>query len=393
MDPNFKQVKQLLKRARMVEPMFACNYAFSPYRGCCHNCIYCDGRAEKYYVEGDFGTQMTVRTNAPEKLAKELTLLKEPGMISLSSGVSDAYQPIEGKYRLTGKCAEVLARYRFGVFVLTKSHLVEKDLPHWQKVHENSVFTLAMSITTTDSKLGRALEPGASSVLRRLESLSKFKEKGLKTGVMAMPFVPGLSDSESGLRDLYGKLRDIKVDFVIPGLMTLRPGRQKQYFIEKMQNIHPEILPMIERLYRENRQSGIPDMRYCKKKMIRANALLREYGLTSLIPHHIYKRCYAKYDQMALLLMHMKDLYEARGINVTPLNTAKKLYLTWLEKEKETLYKKRSSSYQELEEKFLYVLNKGDFALLLQNQKLADFFKDGLLNDGVFDYQSLKWIG
>ena len=95
------------------------------YRGCSHNCVYCDGRAEGYYVEGEFGTDVSVKVNAVEVLRRELdparkrTPLK-PGYVMVGGGVGDSYQPIEAKYELTRKTLALLSETSFPVHIHQK---------------------------------------------------------------------------------------------------------------------------------------------------------------------------------------------------------------------------------------------------------------------------------
>ena len=101
-------VKKLIKKSHFPEA-FAGKYSFSPYMGCGHDCKYCDGRFEKYYFEGELHKDITVRTNTAELLAKELPKLREYGPICISSGISDAYQPLERQYGIMSDCASIMA--------------------------------------------------------------------------------------------------------------------------------------------------------------------------------------------------------------------------------------------------------------------------------------------
>src|SRR6056297_1422707 len=110
---------------------FLTKYGMNIYRGCAHNCIYCDGQSEQYHVTGDFESEIEVKINALELLDQELTKIsktgKSSGYIGIVGGVSDAYQPVEQKYGLTRQLLEILADRKFPVMVLTKSLLIERD--------------------------------------------------------------------------------------------------------------------------------------------------------------------------------------------------------------------------------------------------------------------------
>jgi DNA repair photolyase len=138
-EPNLKHisVKKLVRKNKLGSP-FSGLYGFSPYMACSHACRYCDGRAERYHVEGDFDHDIVIRENAAERLRAELPRLREWGPICVSSGVSDPYQPIEKEKQLTRQCAEILAESNFPVIIHTKSALALNDLDLWHKLHQKA---------------------------------------------------------------------------------------------------------------------------------------------------------------------------------------------------------------------------------------------------------------
>lgn len=249
---------RVLRRADLPDNFTRSLYGLSPYRGCAHGCRYCDGRAERYFVEGDFERDIVVRDRTPELLASELGKLREPGMIAIGSGTTDPYQPVEERARIVGRCAELLADSGIPVTVMTKSNLVLRDLALWRRVNEQSLFVLLVSVTTLREDVRAAFEPGASPVQDRLAAMKAFKDAGCTVGALAMPFLPGLTDDEAGIRALYEELAAVGVDFVMPGGLTLRPGRQKDLFLRTLEEVEPELLGPVLELYREDRPSGRP---------------------------------------------------------------------------------------------------------------------------------------
>jgi len=253
---HYKEVKTALRKGNLANEFNLGKYGFSPYSACQHGCIYCDGRAEKYFVEGEFNKDIVIRKNLPELLAKEMKNLKEPGFISIGSGISDAYQPVEESEQLMKRCAEEIAVTDFPVTLLTKSSLVMRDIDAWSEVHRRSGFLLMVSLTFLDDTLRSTFEPGASSVEERLEMIKAFKKAGMYVGVLAMPFIPFISDTDENMQSLFKKLKSLNVDFIMPGGLTLRPGRQKDVFMELIKREYPGHLKGIEEIYKENRQSG-----------------------------------------------------------------------------------------------------------------------------------------
>ena len=108
------QAKSILRKHKKIDSWFISRYGMNLYRGCNHNCIYCDGRSERYFVEGRFGEDLVVKTNAPEILQRELDPRRKRSplkrsYIIIGGGVNDSYQPLEKKYRLTSKVLQIVA--------------------------------------------------------------------------------------------------------------------------------------------------------------------------------------------------------------------------------------------------------------------------------------------
>ncbi|MCP4148161.1 MAG: radical SAM protein, partial [bacterium] len=270
-----------------METFFAAKYSFSPYRACEHACKYCDGRAEKYYVDGDFEKDIGIRKNAAELLQKELPKLREPGIIIIGSGISDPYQPVEAEEKIMQDCAQILAGYHFPVTVMTKSALIMRDIDIWQEVHRKNGFTLMVSLVFSDDSLRQLFEPFAASVKSRLDTLRAFKEKGMNAGVIAMPFLPYLADTRENISCLAKNLKDIGVDFVIPAGLTLRPGRQKDVYLAVIEENFPDLRPKYEILYGQNRASGISIYGYREKFLRTVDSIFSEHRLLTLVPHYV----------------------------------------------------------------------------------------------------------
>ena len=249
-EPGFQEVKKLLRRSRMMDTYFLIKYTCAPYRACQHACMYCDGRAEKYYVEGDFEKDIVVRINFAERLAIELPKQKERGIVFLSSGVTDPYQPIEKEQRLMADASEVLSRMDYPVAVMTKSNLALRDIDNWQKVNERGGFMLMVSLTTLDDGVRRIFEPGASSVEERIEMIRRFKEAGCAVGISAMPLLPMISDTEESLTAFYREMGEMGVDFVLSAGLTLRPGVQKDCYMHVIRSHYPHLEKDYEHIYR-----------------------------------------------------------------------------------------------------------------------------------------------
>lgn len=170
------------------------------YRGCEHGCAYCYARPFHEYLGFspglDFETKIVVKYNAPELLRKELSSPKwQPQTIAMS-GVTDCYQPTERKLQLTRRVLEVLAEFRNPVGIVTKNHLVTRDIDLLAELARFNCAAVYVSITTLDAELTPKLEPRASLPAMRLAAIRKLSEAGVPVGVMTAPMIPGLNDHE-----------------------------------------------------------------------------------------------------------------------------------------------------------------------------------------------------
>jgi DNA repair photolyase len=174
--------------------------SLNPYRGCEHGCIYCYARPTHEFLGFsaglDFESKIMVKTNAPELLRAEL---ESPGwhpQTLVMSGVTDPYQPIERKLRITRGCLEVLAKFRNPVAIITKNRLVARDVDLLHALATHNAVAVNISVTSLDSNLQRVLEPRTSSPQARLDAIRQLRNAGIPTGVMVAPIIPGLTDHE-----------------------------------------------------------------------------------------------------------------------------------------------------------------------------------------------------
>jgi DNA repair photolyase len=172
----------------------------NPYRGCEHGCVYCFARPSHEYFglsSGlDFETKIFVKENAPKILAKELSARQWRPRVLALSGNTDCYQPVERRLRLTRRCLEVLADFRNPVVVITKNHLVTRDIDILKQLAGFQAVKIFISVTTLDAKLANILEPRASCPADRLDAIKKLSEAGVPAGVLVAPVIPGLTDHE-----------------------------------------------------------------------------------------------------------------------------------------------------------------------------------------------------
>ena len=193
------------ERARSVvtrndSPDVGFSQSVNPYRGCEHGCVYCFARPSHAYLDLspglDFETRLYAKTNAAERLRHELA---RPGYVAapIALGINtDAYQPIERRYRITREVLEVLAECRHPVSFVTKSAMIERDLDLLAAMARDRLVTVYFSVTTLDNRLASRMEPRASAPRAKLRAMRALSDAGVPVGVMVAPVVPMISDHE-----------------------------------------------------------------------------------------------------------------------------------------------------------------------------------------------------
>jgi len=196
------QAKSVLNKSQIFD------YCVNPYTGCQVNCRYCYAALFMKRYSGHkeaWGEFVDVKVNAPDVLRKQLLRAKR-GTVWISS-VCDPYQPLEAKYELTRRCLKELLEEQFPVNIQTKSKLVLRDLDLLTEFKEIEV---GFTITTSDEKIAKLFEPGASSVSERLKALEKLRTSGIKTFAFIGPLLPG--DPEKLVADLAGLVNRVFID-------------------------------------------------------------------------------------------------------------------------------------------------------------------------------------
>lgn len=241
------QAKTILASFKQPDEFFGLKYNMNLYRGCQHQCIYCDSRSQCYGIENFH--DILVKTNAIDLLKDELPRKRVKGTVGTGS-MHDPYMPIEKHYRLTRQALELLSRFGFGVHVVTKSSLVLRDvdvLAEIKKVH----CVVSISIATTDDGLGRKIEPGASLISERFRAIAEMAERGLTAGVCLMPVLPFIEDSEENIEAVVRQAADCGASYIVPWFgMSLR-DRQRAYYYDQLDRLFPGMRQKYERAFGE----------------------------------------------------------------------------------------------------------------------------------------------
>ena len=233
-----KEIK--VKTALSPSKLPGLDYALNPYRGCAHVCVYCYAPSVIHW-NGKWGDLVEAKVNLPRILSKTLRTTKK-GVVGLGT-VTDPYQPAEEKFEITRRCLEILKLHDFPVCIQTKSALVLRDI---DLLREFSNVEVGITLTAPDDKVREKLEPGASSVEKRLRALRELRENGIDTWVFLGPLMPYITDIEA----LVDAVSEVKPKYVIVDRLRLKKGvwENVRCFVEEF---YPQFLDEYVRIFVE----------------------------------------------------------------------------------------------------------------------------------------------
>jgi DNA repair photolyase len=309
--------KSILRKHKKIDSWFISRYGMNLYRGCTHNCVYCDGRSERYYVDGEFGKDIAVKINAIEILRKELSsgrrsAAHKNGFLMVGGGVGDSYQSVEKKYQLTRKTLYLLHDLKQPVHLLTKSTLIERDMEIIQKINQKSRAMVSMSFSSMDDKMSSFFEPGVPSPQARMELLGRFKKKGIPCGVFLLPVIPFISDTREMMGKIVSKAKQLGLDFVIFGGMTLKTGRQREYFVQRLKRYKPELVDKYSDIYRQGKW-GEATPEYYRSIYQTFDDIVKKHKIPQRIPYFLFKDLLDENDLAVVTLEHLNYYWQLQG--------------------------------------------------------------------------------
>jgi DNA repair photolyase len=291
-----KQVKSVLNKHKKRDSWFLDDYSVNPYEGCSCNCQYCYIRGSKYGENMEDG--LVIKANALEVLEKQLQFRVKKdqyGIVVVGSG-TDAYMHHEAGYKMTEGMLRLLLKYRFPVFISTKSALITRDIQLLKEIDEAAILPadlkdslkrgviLSVSISSMDEKVYSMLEPGAALPLKRLEILQQMKEAGFLTGVNAIPVLPFISDTEEELEKIIAATKAHGADYILVGGLTLfgsGVADSKTLYYKFLERYNPELIAKYKSFYRIY---PFPPKQYHEELKKRAELICAKYNLrTSII--------------------------------------------------------------------------------------------------------------
>lgn len=274
---QFIKAKSILSKVKNApDNWFGLTYNMNLYRGCQHQCIYCDSRSECYRIN-DF-SKIQVKENAIDLLHKELKSKQLKGTIGTGS-MNDPYMPIEAEVLHMQKALEVIYYHKFPVHILTKNILVLRDI-ELIKAISKTYAVVSFTITTTNNELSKVIEPAASLPSERFEAIRELSNSGINCGVYLMPVLPFITDSYENIVGIVEKAKSCGAKFIVGSMgMTLR-DRQRDYYYEKLEKYYPGLKAKYLARYGNQYGIGVPEAMVLKNAF---EAKCNEVGLNTKI--------------------------------------------------------------------------------------------------------------
>ena len=228
------------------------NWSLNPYRGCQHRCSYCFARVSHTYLGHDAGRDFDeviyVKTNIAAVLQAELRKPSWGGESIAIGTATDPYQPVEGRYRLTRACLEVLVGARNRANVTTKGTLVVRDSDLLRELAEVAGCGVSISLITLDEGVWRALEAGAPPPRQRLRALERLAAAGVPVGLALAPILPGLTDSAAALEAVVRAAAEHGATWLWSGTLHLEPA-VRDVLLAALHEHFPAAAPAYARVY------------------------------------------------------------------------------------------------------------------------------------------------
>lgn len=281
------QVKKMLHRVNVWFLPF--RWGINTYRGCEHNCMYCNARYTHEYLglpTEKFTSKIMVKDNAPEALNKELSMKKwnKNWTVNMAT-VTDPYQPAERKFKITREVLKVFLEHHNALMVTTKSDLILRDLDVLTEIAQTGFLNVVITIPTLSEDLRKKIEPRVPSIAKRIEVVKQIHDAGITVGVTSIPLFPHISDSEDDIENLVKTLAENGADYVIIDMLNFREEARDRVmpFIKEH---YPELFPNYEKLYKTN---------YCNKEYVKqirkhANKLIKKYKVDNYDKMFSYRR-------------------------------------------------------------------------------------------------------
>ncbi|HEY0390690.1 MAG TPA: radical SAM protein [Solirubrobacterales bacterium] len=250
---NFHEVRARSALNRVPGSRYGFSWTINPYRGCTHACVFCFARRTHTYLDlnagRDFEREIVVKVNVPELVRAELARKSwKRELVALGTN-TDPYQWVESRYRMMPEILAALEQAETPVSVLTKSPLVMRDIEIFERMAKRLPISVNLSVPTLDEDAWRATEPHTPSPSARLDAVAELRSRGIDSGVLIAPLMPGINDSPEQVKPIVDRAREAKASFLGGVALHLR-DEVKDVFFAWLEAKRPDLLPRYEKLYK-----------------------------------------------------------------------------------------------------------------------------------------------
>lgn len=234
-------------------------WALNTYRGCTHACEYCYARKYQQHLElgtgDDFSSVILVKRNVAAVLATEVTRPSWQRESVAVGTATDPYQPIEGYYRLTRQCLEVLTDAHTPFSIVTKGPMVVRDLDILVRATGLAGCRVYVSVASVDEQAWARLEPGTAPPLQRLRAARHLADAGVNVAVLMMPLVPGITTARPLVERTVDAILSSGLRLAGANVAHLEAG-VRDHFLAFLAREYPDLVEAYQRLYRERKYAA-----------------------------------------------------------------------------------------------------------------------------------------
>lgn len=295
----------LAPRRPTINEFFLSTYQVGPYVGCEFGCAYCDGWS---FSQRPFNEVIRANVDLPDRFAEQLSVVSRGDLIAFSLG--DAYQPAEKTYRLTRQMLQACQVAKQPVLILTKSLAVMDDLSLLQRMNEQGLAIVVMSIPTIDPLLSEKLEGKVAPPSARLEALNTLKRAGIPTGVAMLPVIPYLTDTDRQLPLTLNAIANVQPDFVVWEYLWQPNERHRQRITDLLSRLGNYPASYYRELYGKDMQ---PSLEYRREMHRDILGRFEELNLNPRAPLELYREHLAPNNVAALMLKHQAFIDQIKG--------------------------------------------------------------------------------
>jgi len=269
---NFHEVRARSALNHVPGGRYGFSYTVNAFRGCSHACAYCFARRTHTFLDfnagRDFEREIVVKVNVPEVLRAELARPSwKRDLVALGTN-TDPYQWVESRYRFMPEILAALEEADTPVSVLTKSPLLLRDIDVYERMAKHLPVSVNLSVPTLDEDAWRATEPHTPSPAARLDAVAELRSRGIDSGVLIAPLMPGINDDPEQVKPIVDRARAANATFLGGVALHLR-GEVRDVFFAWLEAKRPDLLPKYEQLYANGRANMRPEHRERATRAVR----------------------------------------------------------------------------------------------------------------------------